>query len=156
MKYSLLFACIAALLFGTYGCTYSPFIQLYQGERLQPGEVATLFISGGVAVKKIDGNEPSVLKQGRIKKIWQYPEVLEVLPGPHKVKVSYESGDFLTTQPVTTLSLDAKAGHSYIIGLIIYVSKKTSGKSWRAVVIDKGLHYDEGVSPNPLVKYIDR
>ena len=130
----------------------SPFYQLYPGVELPADKVARIFISGGAAVMRIDNREPSIFELGRLNNVWHYPDVLEVLPGQHKIKVSLES-NFLTSQPSAVLSLDARAGHSYIIGLIIYISKRTSKKTWRAVIVDKGTDYEEGVSPSPIYKF---
>ena len=51
--------------------------------------------------------------------------------------------------------LRAKAGHSYIIGAVVYV-RDAQETAWRAVLVDKGPGYNEGVSPEPAYKVLDR
>ncbi len=53
--------------------------------------------------------------------------MLEILPGPHRIEVSFQGG-FLDSQPLTALPLDAKTGHTYILGTIICVSKRVEKK----------------------------
>lgn len=114
---------------------------------------AVLMISGGVNVYKIDGEAPSFIGDAGLSRSWQYPDVLEMLPGEHKLEVSFKGG-FLDSQPLTTLSLNAETGHTYIVGAIIYVSRKSGRKSWRAVIVDKGLDYDGGCSEEPIYKSV--
>ncbi len=110
---------------------------MYQGEELPESQVARVLIAGGAEVSKLDAAQGALVNtsfnKGEINKAGRDPGVLEVLPGPHRVQVSLEGG-ILTPHPVTTLSFDAKAGHSYIIGAIIYMSKKTSKKKWTAKI----------------------
>ena len=110
-------------------------------------------ISGGLKVYKVDGESPSVLSGGNIFKTWQYPDVLEILPGSHRIEVFFQ-GSFLDSQPLTALSLDAKTGHTYILGTVIYVSKRSGKKVWRAAIVDKGVGYSGGCSAEPVYKAV--
>jgi len=111
-------------------------------------ETALLMISGGLNVNSVDEETPSVFSGGNIFQVWQYPDKLEILPGLHKIKVSSKGG-LLDSKPLTFMSLNAKAGHTYIIGAIIYVSKSTGRKAWRAAIVDKGVGYSGGCSAEP-------
>ena len=110
-------------------------------------------ISGGLNLFSVDGESPSVFSGGNIFQAWQYPDVLEILPGQHKIEVS-SRGRFLESQPVAVMSLNAEAGHTYIIGAIIYTSKSTGRKAWRAAIVDKGVDYDGGCSADPVYKSV--
>ena len=79
--------------------------------------------------------------------------MLEILSGPHRIEVSFQGG-FLDSQPLTALSLDAKTGHTYILGTIIYVSKRSGKKAWRAAIVDKGVGYSGGCSADPVYKAV--
>jgi len=79
--------------------------------------------------------------------------VLEILPGPHRIEVSFQGG-FLDSQPLTALPLDAKTGHTYILGTIICVSKRSGKKAWRAAIVDKGVGYSGGCSADPVYKAV--
>ena len=79
--------------------------------------------------------------------------MLEVLPGPHRIEVSFQGG-FLDSQPLTALPLDAKTGHTYILGTIICVSKRSGKKAWRAAIVDKGVGYSGGCSADPVYKAV--
>jgi len=116
-------------------------------------ETALLMISGGLNVYSVDGETSSVFSGGNIFQVWQYPDKLEILPGLHKIKVSSKGG-FFDSKPLTSMSLNAKAGHTYIIGAIIYVSKSTGRKAWRAAIVDKGVSYSGGCSVEPAYKSV--
>ncbi|MCP4717614.1 MAG: hypothetical protein GY868_21030 [Deltaproteobacteria bacterium] len=134
------------------GCASTPHYQIYQGGELPGDEVARLLIAGGILVNKIDDQELSLFSSGRVPNAWHYPDELELLSGPHSVVVTLEGGTLWNTNPSTTLNFTAQAGHTYIVGAIIYLTPQKKQKGWRAVVLDKGEHYEEGCSDKPVYK----
>jgi len=132
------------------GCSQNRVHRLHD----QPdGETAILMISGGVNVYKIDGKAPFLVNSTGLSRAWQYPDILEIPAGEHRLELSFQGG-FMDSQPLTALTLKAKSGHTYIVGAIIYVSRKSDRKSWRAVIVDKGADYDGGCSEEPIYKSV--
>ncbi len=123
----------------------------YQTPAMTPQETARLYVGGGLVVRKVDGKKPEMGKG--IDRVWRYPDVIELDTGYHTVMVALDRGmSFL--QPSTMLSVDAQAGHSYIIGAVLFSTRNTEKRKWRAVIVDKGKDYAGGVSPNPEYRVV--
>ena len=137
------------------GCASSSYNRLYPGQRRSSDDVAVLYIGGGIRVHNVNEYTPGYLRLGQVGSAWSYPAVLELLPGTYRLTVSYEKGSFLVSQPEAVLTLGAKAGHSYIIGAVVYV-RNTQAKAWRAVILDKGVGYHGGVRPEPAYRELAR
>jgi hypothetical protein len=137
------------------GCVSPPYYQLYTGQQRSSDDVAVLYIGGGLRIQNVNENTPGYLRLGQVGSAWRYPDVLELLPGAYRITASYAKGSFLVSQPETVVTLRAKAGHSYIVGAVVYV-RNAQVKAWRAVIVDKGLGYDEGVSPEPVYLELSR
>jgi len=132
-----------------FGCVSSPYYRLYSGQQHSSDDVAMLYVGGGISVHTINEYTPGYLRLGHIGSAWRYPDVLELLPGTYRITVSYAKDNFLVSQPETVVRLEAKAGHSYIVGAVAYV-RNARVKAWRAMIVDKGRDYHEGVSPEPV------
>ena len=130
------------------GCFSSSYYRLYTGQQGASDDVAVLYIGGGIRVQNVNEYTPGGLRLGQIGNAWSYPAVLELLPGTYRITVSYAKDSFLVKQPATVVTLGAKAGHSYILGAFVYV-RNAQAKAWRAAIVDKGVGYDGGVSPEP-------
>jgi len=137
------------------GCVSPSYERLYTGQQRGSDDVAVLYIGGGIRVQNVNEYTPRGLRLGQIGNAWRYPAVLELLPGTYRITVSYAQDSFLVSQPATVVSLEAKARHSYIVGAVVYV-RNAQAKAWRAVIVDKGLGYDEGVSPEPAYRVLAR
>jgi hypothetical protein len=122
---------------------------------VRPDNSARLLIGGGIVVKNIDGDQNSGINLDTFDRSWRYPDVVTLAPGPHRLTVSCEGG-FLTSPPETKMNLEAKPGHCYVLGMVVYVLKDGSKKGWRAVIIDKGLHYTGGVSERPIYRLLKK
>ncbi len=154
-KVFVLFVC-SVCVYMAAGCARSVYVKTYKGEQQLEDQVARVYIAGGVAVKRFDSQEPFIIKPGSLNKAWTHPDVLEVLPGHHSMTVSFDSGGLTLFQRKTKLTLDAKAGHSYVVGAIVYVTSTGAKKGWRAMIVDKGKGYHGEVSDRPMYKQLKK
>ena len=137
------------------GCVSPQYYRLHTGQRRSSDDVAVLYIGGGIRVQNVNEDTPGYLRLGQIGNAWRYPAVLELLPGTYRITVSYAKDSFLVKQPATVVTLGAQAGHSYVLGAVVYV-RNTQVKAWRALIVDKGVGYHGGVRPEPAYKELKR
>jgi hypothetical protein len=137
------------------GCVSRSYQRLYPGDQRGSNDVAVLYIGGGIRVQNVNEYTPGYVRLGQIGNAWRYPAVLELLPGTYRITVSYAEDSFLVKQPATVVTLEAQAGHSYVLGAVVYV-RKTQVKAWRALIVDKGVGYHGGVRPEPAYKELKR
>lgn len=133
-------------------CSHTGLHRLYAGDPRDPATVARIHIGGRIIVERLEGSASGAETPSGFARGWRHPDMLDVAPGPCRMLVTLADGNLLVSQPRTWLQIEARSGHSYVVGAIVYVDDAGTERAWRAVVIDKGTDYRDGVSPAPVYR----
>lgn len=133
-------------------CSHTGLHRLYDGDPRDPATIAHICIGGRIIVEQFKNSDSASETPTGFNRGWRHPDVLEVSPGPCRLLVSLADGKLLVSQPRTWLKIEARPGHSYVVGSIVYVDDDGTDRAWQALVIDKGTDYRDGVSPDPAYR----